>query len=597
MSRTIKKQNISRLVACLLSLIMLMSLLPAANAAETSGQCGDNLSWSFADNRLTITGSGKMTDYNQRDRAPWYEFREQIFYLSLPEGMTSVGCSAFYDCGSLTSVTLPSTVKEIGSTAFYQCKSITILNLPSGVKTIGANAFERCESVRDLRLPTTLQTIGNKAFYRCTSLQYVTVPVLATDLGNNIFAYCTGLIGAQIDAPIAEVPAWTFYGCTSLTSVVLPEATKQVDSNAFGQCDQMYTVYYPGTEADAEEIRVSIGEQNEHFENVGSVTAEEPPKQTGTTTGVSATEEGNIIVDKTTVTVTENATIGTTVQETKDESGVTASVTINATIIADEGWDDVAEAVDEAIAALKEKTEAGAKTETILINGYVAGSEEVPQEILEKISGVDASLDIQTESGAKFEVDGSVIRDQEIPSSLVLSYSSAKLAQGTYPDLKGTMGYAVRFFNSSAVKTEFKFRLPLECGRQTASLYQIEDKKPVLLQSVVVDKDGYAHFFIAEISKDMEYVVSINEPGIDKNTIIIPEELYGEYGVDQLSQPIEYVITGRTSSWGMDAGTVTLILVAVLVVCVAGVGVFMYTMNKRKLKMGYVPELDDDSED
>ncbi len=596
MSRTIKKQNISRLVACLLSVIMLVSLLPAANAAVTSGKCGDNLSWSFADNRLTITGSGKMTDYDLIEMAPWYDYRDQIHYLSLPDGMTSVGQLAFYDCTKLSAVTLPASVTAIGDMAFAQCSGIQILNLSAALKTIGSSAFELCTGIRDFRLPDSLESIGTKAFYRCSSLLYVTVPVFVTELGDSAFAYCTSLISARINAPLASLPVRTFYGCESLSSVVLPETTKEVDDEAFARCNQMTTVYYPGTQEDAEELRESIGATNKGFDHNGSV-SDEIPAPTETSTNLSTKEDGNIVIDKTTVTVTDGATVSTTVTDSVDDSGVSASVEVNATIVTDSGWSDVTAAVDQAVQIVQEKTEQGAKVDTIKVNGYVTNGEEVPKEILDKISDAGISLNIQTESGARFEVEGNTIKDQEIPETLCLSYTISTLKAGAYEGLNGTLNYGLRFDASSAVKTEVLIRLPFECGRQTASIYQIESNKAVLLQSVVVDDEGYAHFYIAEINKDMQYAVGVNVPGIDKSTLIIPEELYGEYGVTGLSQPIEYVITGRTSSWGMDAGTVTLILVAVLVVCVAGVGVFMYTMNKRKLKMGYVPDLDDEEDE
>ena len=70
-----------------------------------------------------------------------------------------------------------------------------------------------------------------------------------------------------------------------------------------------------------------------------------------------------------------------------------------------------------------------------------------------------------------------------------------------------------------------------------------------------------------------------------------PEDAYGN-PVQYI--PLEYEITGIRSSWGVNFGQITLIMIAALVICVAAVGFVMYRLNKRKLKRGYIPELDEE---
>ena len=88
-----------RLLACLLTLVMLLALLPAtALAADptTSGPCGENLTWTLTQNKdsttytLTISGSGDMADYAV-GKAPWHTAlgtnkadREKINTIVLP---------------------------------------------------------------------------------------------------------------------------------------------------------------------------------------------------------------------------------------------------------------------------------------------------------------------------------------------------------------------------------------------------------------------------------------------------------------------------------------------------------------------------------
>ena len=125
MRRTLRKLHIRLTAMCLVALLMLC-LMPAANAAEASGSCGTGLNWTLNDDVLTITGSGAMTNVPESSMAPWYEYRDQISTVNLPDGLTSVGDLAFYGCEGITTVSLPNTVQEVGGYAFSGCTGLTM---------------------------------------------------------------------------------------------------------------------------------------------------------------------------------------------------------------------------------------------------------------------------------------------------------------------------------------------------------------------------------------------------------------------------------------------------------------------------------------
>ena len=102
--------------------------------------CGDDLTWTLADGKLTITGTGAMYDYAS-GTAPWYADRASITAVSLPDGITSIGAYAFADCTRLTAVTIPSTVTAIGANAFAGCTALTTAEICSLTATFGDNAF------------------------------------------------------------------------------------------------------------------------------------------------------------------------------------------------------------------------------------------------------------------------------------------------------------------------------------------------------------------------------------------------------------------------------------------------------------------------
>lgn len=62
--------------------------------------------------------------------------------VAIPEGVTEIGKSAFYDCAGLTSVTIPEGVTMIGDSAFAGCKSLTSVTIPASVTVIADNAFD-----------------------------------------------------------------------------------------------------------------------------------------------------------------------------------------------------------------------------------------------------------------------------------------------------------------------------------------------------------------------------------------------------------------------------------------------------------------------
>ena len=114
------------------------------SAGQLSGTCGDNLTWTFttADCTLTISGTGDMYNYN-----PWYEFNQAIKNISIQDGVTSIGSSAFRYCSALTQVTIGSGVTSIGDAAFYECSALTQVTIGNSVESIGDRAFYGCSAL------------------------------------------------------------------------------------------------------------------------------------------------------------------------------------------------------------------------------------------------------------------------------------------------------------------------------------------------------------------------------------------------------------------------------------------------------------------
>ena len=139
-----KKHWNKQLLALLLVLLMLVLSVPFAAAeprSSYSGQCGNNLTWSFdGAGTLTISGYGEMDDYYRTD-APWASLRQWIQTVNITAYSATIGAFAFEHCYNLETVHLPEyttpyRLKKIGVDAFYCCTSLKEINLLDSINTI-----------------------------------------------------------------------------------------------------------------------------------------------------------------------------------------------------------------------------------------------------------------------------------------------------------------------------------------------------------------------------------------------------------------------------------------------------------------------------
>ncbi len=203
----------------------------AANTA-TSGKCGENVSWSLKDGVLTISGSGKMTDYHYDD-SPFYN-REDIKSVEIKSGVTSIGNWAFTDCRGLTKITIPSSVTSIGNDAFGGCTILTSVKIPSSVTSIGTEAFVYCSSLKSITIPSSIKSIGDWTFEQCTSLTSVTIQKGVTSIGYEAFKNCTSLTSVTIPNSVTSIGDLAFGDCLMLSSVTIPKSVTSIGEYAIG---------------------------------------------------------------------------------------------------------------------------------------------------------------------------------------------------------------------------------------------------------------------------------------------------------------------------------------------------------------------------
>ena len=96
-----------------------------------------------------ISGLSALMPYGSKNKKIYLNGIE-IKDLVIPNGVTSIGQYAFYDCTSLTSVTIGNSVTSIGQTAFRGCTSLTSVTIGNSITEIGGSAFNGCTSLKEV---------------------------------------------------------------------------------------------------------------------------------------------------------------------------------------------------------------------------------------------------------------------------------------------------------------------------------------------------------------------------------------------------------------------------------------------------------------
>ena len=156
---------------------------------------------------VPILPEGKEITINNgsslNDQIPWYKLRAYIVKVELTK-ISEINDYAFYNLYKLESVSFGEDLTAIGDSAFAFCTSLCSklenktyvageLTLPNGVTSIGSSAFEACTYIKKINLPSTVTSVGEKAFASTNSLKEVSLnsdylSTLSDDAKMSLFA-------------------------------------------------------------------------------------------------------------------------------------------------------------------------------------------------------------------------------------------------------------------------------------------------------------------------------------------------------------------------------------------------------------------------
>lgn len=255
-----------------------------------SGTCGDHLTWVLdEDFVLTISGSGAMTNWKSTNDIPWFTYGHDIKAITIEEGVTSIGQSAFIEFIGITSVEIPNSVTSIERGAFNGCRNLTTVKIGYGVTSIGAYAFFYCSNLISVTMGNSVTQINYMAFMNCNSLINLEVPSSVTTIGDrafytvlnviyhgtatgspwgarcingyvdDIFVYqdstktdlmaCLPSVTGHVTIPttVTSIGLNAFYGCQGISSITIPATVTSIKGEAFFGCTSLTEVTIPNS--------------------------------------------------------------------------------------------------------------------------------------------------------------------------------------------------------------------------------------------------------------------------------------------------------------------------------------------------------------
>lgn len=181
-----------------------------------------------------------------------------------------ISCSNSSDGGNNSNIVAPDYLKINGTTVIGYIENKLPANgaieIPEGVTSIGKSAFEDCKSIKSVKIPSSVTTIGKEAFRDCSNLTgAITIPKGVTKISDYVFYGCK-FTEITISDGVIEIGEFAFFNCRLTGDLVIPASVTKIGGSAFAFNYELQSVTFKDTEGwydiKGKKIDVSDSENN-----------------------------------------------------------------------------------------------------------------------------------------------------------------------------------------------------------------------------------------------------------------------------------------------------------------------------------------------
>ena len=184
--------------------------------------------------------------------------------VEIPEGVKTIGDSAFTDCEKLERIELPESMEQVGQYAFKGCRGVSHLKIksPNCIYDQSFGSFpglgEKADNLtvefgeKVTEIPRLIRMGGN--------VKHVKFDGEVEKIGDSVFDGWSNIEEIEIPESVKEIGDWAFAGCVKLGNITLGENITKIGYNAFGGCSGLKKVM----------MNARLENEKRTFENAGS---------------------------------------------------------------------------------------------------------------------------------------------------------------------------------------------------------------------------------------------------------------------------------------------------------------------------------------